>query len=47
MMTDLRRGKKCHQAYVNALFELSKLYEDARQYVDAIQAGTVSCVWMR
>lgn len=34
----LAAREECHQAYVNALFELSKLHEDARQYVDAIQA---------
>ncbi len=33
----LAAREECHQAYVNALFELSKLYEDASQYSDAIQ----------
>ncbi|HNO93050.1 MAG TPA: BTAD domain-containing putative transcriptional regulator, partial [Anaerolineales bacterium] len=34
----LAAREECHQAYANALFELSKLHEDARQYTDAIQA---------
>jgi len=34
----LAAREECHQAYVNALFGLSRLYEDARQYAEAIQA---------
>lgn len=34
----LAAREECHQAYLDALFELSKLLEDARQYTEAIQA---------